>query len=63
VTRKTRRTPWRRLLVSIIGYKLLEGLRKIGRELQNGCDRTAAIGTFRLSTTVTLARAKGTRRK
>jgi uncharacterized protein YaaN involved in tellurite resistance len=47
------------MLVSINGYKMLEGLRKTGRELQNGCDRMATIGMSSLSIAVTLARAQG----
>jgi uncharacterized protein YaaN involved in tellurite resistance len=38
---------------------MLEGLRKTGRELQNGCDRMATIGMSSLSIAVTLARAQG----
>ena len=48
-----------RLLVCLNGYKMLEGLRKTGRELQNGCDRMATIGMSSLSIAVTLARAQG----
>ena len=47
------------MVVCINGYKMLEGLRKTGRELQNGCDRMATIGMSSLSITVTLARAQG----
>ncbi len=47
------------LLVCINGYKMLEGLRKTGRELHNGCDRMATIGMSSLSIAVTLARAQG----
>ena len=47
------------ILVCINGYKMLEGLRKTGRELQNGCDRMATIGMSSLSIAVTLARAQG----
>ena len=47
------------MLVCINGYKMLEGLRKTGRELQNGCDRMATIGMSSLSIAVTLARAQG----
>jgi len=46
-------------LVCMNGYKMLEGLRKTGRELQNGCDRMATIGMSSLSIAVTLARAQG----
>jgi uncharacterized protein YaaN involved in tellurite resistance len=46
-------------LITINGYKMLEGLRKTGRELQNGCDRMATIGMSSLSIAVTLARAQG----
>ncbi|HEY1948960.1 MAG TPA: toxic anion resistance protein [Bryobacteraceae bacterium] len=46
------------LLVCINGYKMLEGLRKTGRELHNGCDRMATIGMSSLSIAVTLARAQ-----
>jgi uncharacterized protein YaaN involved in tellurite resistance len=46
-------------LVCINGYKMLEGLRKTGRELHNGCDRMATIGMSSLSIAVTLARAQG----
>jgi len=47
------------ILVSINAYKMLEGLRKTGRELHNGCDRMATIGMSSLSIAVTLARAQG----
>ena len=47
------------IVVCINGYKMLEGLRKTGRELQNGCDRMATIGMSSLSIAVTLARAQG----
>ena len=47
------------ILVCINGYKMLEGLRKTGRELHNGCDRMATIGMASLSIAVTLARAQG----
>jgi len=47
------------LLVCINGYKMLEGLRKTGRELHNGCDRMATIGMSSLAIAVTLARAQG----
>jgi uncharacterized protein YaaN involved in tellurite resistance len=47
------------ILVCINGYKMLEGLRKTGRELHNGCDRMATIGVSSLSIAVTLARAQG----
>jgi uncharacterized protein YaaN involved in tellurite resistance len=47
------------ILVCINGYKLLEGLRKTGRELHNGCDRMATIGMSSLTIAVTLARAQG----
>lgn len=47
------------ILVCINGYKMLEGLRKTGRELRNGCDRMATIGMSSLSIAVTLARAQG----
>jgi hypothetical protein len=47
------------MLVCINGYKMLEGLRKTGRELHNGCDRMATIGLSSLSIAVTLARAQG----
>jgi uncharacterized protein YaaN involved in tellurite resistance len=47
------------LLVCINGYKMLEGLRRTGRELHNGCDRMATIGMSSLSIAVTLARAQG----
>ena len=47
------------MVVCINGYKMLEGLRKTGRELQNGCDRMATIGMSSLSIAVTLARAQG----
>jgi uncharacterized protein YaaN involved in tellurite resistance len=47
------------LVVCINGYKMLEGLRKTGRELHNGCDRMATIGVSSLSIAVTLARAQG----
>jgi uncharacterized protein YaaN involved in tellurite resistance len=47
------------MLICINGYKMLEGLRKTGRELQNGCDRMATIGMSSLSIAVTLARAQG----
>jgi uncharacterized protein YaaN involved in tellurite resistance len=47
------------MLVCINGYKMLEGLRKTGRELHNGCDRMATIGMSSLSIAVTLARAQG----
>jgi uncharacterized protein YaaN involved in tellurite resistance len=47
------------ILVSINGYKMLEGLRKTGRELHNGCDRMATIGMSSLAIAVTLARAQG----
>lgn len=47
------------ILVCINGYKMLEGLRKTGRELHNGCDRMATIGMSSLSIAVTLARAQG----
>ena len=47
------------LLVCINGFKMLEGLRKTGRELHNGCDRMATIGMSSLSIAVTLARAQG----
>ena len=47
------------LVVCINGYKMLEGLRKTGRELHNGCDRMATIGMSSLSIAVTLARAQG----
>jgi len=47
------------LLVCINGYKMLEGLRKTGRELHIGCDRMATIGMSSLSIAVTLARAQG----
>jgi uncharacterized protein YaaN involved in tellurite resistance len=47
------------MLVCINGYKMLEGLRKTGRELRNGCDRMATIGMSSLSIAVTLARAQG----
>ena len=47
------------ILVCINGYKMLEGLRKTGRELHNGCDRMATIGVASLSIAVTLARAQG----
>jgi uncharacterized protein YaaN involved in tellurite resistance len=47
------------MLVSINGYKMLEGLRKTGRELHNGCDRMATIGMSSLTIAVTLARAQG----
>jgi uncharacterized protein YaaN involved in tellurite resistance len=46
------------MLVCINGYKMLEGLRKTGRELHNGCDRMATIGLSSLSIAVTLARAQ-----
>jgi uncharacterized protein YaaN involved in tellurite resistance len=46
-------------LVMINGYKMLEGLRKTGRELHNGCDRMATIGMSSLAIAVTLARAQG----
>ncbi len=47
------------MVVCINGYKMLEGLRKTGRELHNGCDRMATIGMSSLSIAVTLARAQG----
>ena len=47
------------IAVCINGYKMLEGLRKTGRELHNGCDRMATIGMSSLSIAVTLARAQG----
>jgi uncharacterized protein YaaN involved in tellurite resistance len=47
------------MLVCINGYKMLEGLRKTGRELHNGCDRLATIGMSSLAIAVTLARAQG----
>jgi uncharacterized protein YaaN involved in tellurite resistance len=47
------------MLVCINGYKMLEGLRKTGRELLIGCDRMATIGMSSLSIAVTLARAQG----
>src|SRR5262249_39190203 len=47
------------MLVCINGYKMLEGLRKTGRELHNGCDRMATIGMSSLTIAVTLARAQG----
>ena len=47
------------ILVCINGYKMLEGLRKTGRELHLGCDRMATIGMSSLSIAVTLARAQG----
>jgi uncharacterized protein YaaN involved in tellurite resistance len=47
------------LVVCVNGYKMLEGLRKTGRELHNGCDRMATIGMSSLSIAVTLARAQG----
>ncbi len=47
------------ILVCINGYKMLEGLRKTGRELRNGCDRMATIGMSSLSIAATLARAQG----
>jgi len=47
------------IIVCINGYKMLEGLRKTGRELHNGCDRMATIGMSSLSIAVTLARAQG----
>src|SRR5215470_9866709 len=47
------------IIVCINGYKMLEGLRKTGRELRNGCDRMATIGMSSLSIAVTLARAQG----
>jgi uncharacterized protein YaaN involved in tellurite resistance len=47
------------MLVCINGYKMLEGLRKTGRELHIGCDRMATIGMSSLSIAVTLARAQG----
>jgi uncharacterized protein YaaN involved in tellurite resistance len=47
------------MLVCINGYKMLEGLRRTGRELHNGCDRMATIGMSSLSIAVTLARAQG----
>jgi uncharacterized protein YaaN involved in tellurite resistance len=47
------------MIVCINGYKMLEGLRKTGRELRNGCDRMATIGMSSLSIAVTLARAQG----
>ncbi len=47
------------LLVCINGYKMIEGLRKTGRELHNGCDRMATIGMSSLAIAVTLARAQG----
>jgi uncharacterized protein YaaN involved in tellurite resistance len=47
------------ILVCINGYKMLEGLRKTGRELHNGCDRMATIGMSSLTIAVTLARAQG----
>ncbi len=47
------------MLVCINGYKMLEGLRKTGRTLHNGCDRMATIGMSSLSIAVTLARAQG----
>ncbi|MGH8081196.1 MAG: toxic anion resistance protein, partial [Lysobacter sp.] len=43
------------ILVCINGYKMLEGLRKTGRELRNGCDRMATIGMSSLSIAATLA--------
>ncbi len=47
------------MLVCINGYKMLEGLRRTGRELHNGCDRMATIGMSSLTIAVTLARAQG----
>jgi len=47
------------MVVCINGYKMLEGLRKTGRELHNGCDRMATIGMASLTIAVTLARAQG----
>lgn len=47
------------LVVCVNGYRMLEGLRKTGRELHNGCDRMATIGMSSLSIAVTLARAQG----
>ena len=47
------------MVVCINGYKMLEGLRKTGRELHNGCDRMATIGMSSLTIAVTLARAQG----
>ena len=47
------------ILVCINGYKMLEGLRKTGRELHIGCDRMATIGMSSLAIAVTLARAQG----
>src|SRR5260370_35134306 len=38
------------ILVCINGYKMLEGLRKTGRELHNGCDRMAPLGMPSLAT-------------
>jgi uncharacterized protein YaaN involved in tellurite resistance len=47
------------IVICINGHKMLEGLRKTGRELHNGCDRMATIGMSSLSIAVTLARAQG----
>lgn len=45
--------------LTINAYNVAGELRKAGREVMNGCDRTATLGMAALSVAVTLARATG----
>lgn len=45
--------------LTINAYNVAGELRKTGREVMNGCDRTATLGMSALSVAVTLARATG----
>lgn len=45
--------------LTINAYNVAGELRKTGREVMNGCDRTATLGMAALSVAVTLARATG----
>lgn len=49
--------------LTINAYNVAGELRKTGREVINGCDRTATLGMAALSIAVTLARATGTQMK
>lgn len=49
--------------LTINAYNVAGELRKTGREIINGCDRTATLGMAALSIAVTLARATGIQMK
>lgn len=49
--------------LAVNAYNVAGELRKTGREVMNGCDRTATLGMAALSVAVTLARATGVQMK